>query len=187
MDADSLYWTLSTFPQVSAALVAFIGFLALSSVEESRKRRAQIEKQLKEMLPHIVKDVSWLEIEVWSSKQLMERINYILSNPEQTGARQLPQLREFRDLWSSADRQVRFIERPLICFVLLHLTVILASLGALPYVPLLIGLPYLRKVAILVAVAICATTVHILFVTLLWQPRYGTRREPGQPSAPSQD
>src|SRR3990167_7281168 len=43
MDKEALYWILTTLPQVAAALVAFIGFLALHSLDEPLRRREQIE------------------------------------------------------------------------------------------------------------------------------------------------
>jgi hypothetical protein len=43
MSEEALYWVLSTLPQVSAAFVAFIGFLALQSLVEPYRRCAQLE------------------------------------------------------------------------------------------------------------------------------------------------
>ncbi len=43
MDADSLFWALSTLPQVNAALIAFIGFLVLDSLTKIDARCAVIE------------------------------------------------------------------------------------------------------------------------------------------------
>ena len=48
MNAESLYWALSTLPQVGAALIAFIGFLVLDTLGEISRRCGIIENYVRD-------------------------------------------------------------------------------------------------------------------------------------------
>jgi hypothetical protein len=53
VDTDSLYWALSTLPQVAAALVAFIGFVVQQRIAEVEARAAPLEKYIRESVSRL--------------------------------------------------------------------------------------------------------------------------------------
>jgi len=86
MDKEALYWVLSTLPQVSAALVAFIGFLALQSLDEPLRRRAEfLDKSRKHVQNYCAPEgwknfatLTWYGIEVMSRDDLAREIDSLL-------------------------------------------------------------------------------------------------------------
>ena len=95
MEKDALYWTLSTLPQVSAALVAFIGFLALQSLDEPLRRRAEfVDKSRKHVRDYCAPEEwknfvtrTWYGIEVMSRDDLAREIDSLLDDASPSGTK----------------------------------------------------------------------------------------------------
>ena len=174
MDKETLYWVLSTLPQVSAALVAFIGFLALQSLEEPRRRRAEFEgKSRKHVLDYtrergknFVEPLTWFQIEVMSSDDLARRIDALASDDDTSTVI----LRDYRKAWRIADQQINCTQKVLTVFVSIDLLVIGGTLSLIPYIPRLAGYPWIEEAVVATALLIVVTVAIMIFVALKGSP-----------------
>jgi hypothetical protein len=179
MDKEALYWMLSTLPQVSAALVAFIGFLALQSLEEPRRRGAELEDKSRKHVENSYASESWknfgifFEIEVMSSKELAIKIDSLLDahrleTPKRGSA--LEVLRGYRKEWRIVDQQINGTQRFLKGFVSIHLLVIGGTLSLIPYIPRLAprlaGYPWIEEAVVATALLMVVTVGIMIFVAL---------------------
>ncbi len=141
VDDQSLYWTLSTLPQVCAALVAFIGFLILQSLDEPTRRR---EFFYSECRGYVLANGTTQESALHAaSKNIifgMEPATFMAHFELAVQKRQLkggvPEWAgDYHLRWSETNRYIERARARLAKFVTLNLVVILASLLLLPIVP----------------------------------------------------
>ena len=171
MDKEALYWVLSTLPQVSAALVAFIGFLALQSLDEPSRRRRQMENNCRELVKDWgeFKTLGWAEIETLSSDELMSKVRAVLKElrSETTEKGTMPaMLRDYYRGWNTADQHIRNGHLVLTVFVLFHLLVIFISLSAIPYIPCLENASWTTGATVAISILMVVTVGIMIFVAL---------------------
>lgn len=139
MDKESLYWTLSTLPQVCSALVAFIGFLVLDSLREIENRRSGIDDQLRRALQRMQPrrggfvGLSSEKIEAMSGDELAKLTEEALALPEVPEGERWPSF--YCQARGALDWQVKQSRRVLGQFVKFNLGAIAACLIALPILP----------------------------------------------------
>lgn len=176
MDKEALYWILTTLPQVAAALVAFIGFLALHSLDEPLRRREEIEnltrKDLRERrattyADHLKGNKKMLDLVYGplysiSGDELMREVDLWL---KPIGA-DLGPVRYYPATWTRLTRKIRETYWVMGVFAVLHLAIIGACLIMIPYIPSLENLPSLKVLFIVeTAIMVIATGVMIFFST----------------------
>jgi len=177
MEKEALYWILSTLPQVSAALVAFIGFLALQSLEEPSRRRRQMEDYCRELVkePTLNKNLGkfetlgWYAIEALSSDELMSEVSSVLKNLQSETGEQgtaLAILRRYYPEWNTANQKIRKVHKVLTVFVLFHLLVIFISLSAIPYIPNLENASWTAGPTVAISILMVVTVGIMIFVAL---------------------
>jgi hypothetical protein len=181
MEKEALYWILSTLPQVSAALVAFIGFLALQSLDEPSRRRTEfVDKSRKHVRDYCEAEGwknfvtrTWYGIEVMSRDDLAREIDSLLdaSLPDDANTRTpFVVLRDYRREWRIVDQQINWTQRVLKGFVSIHLLVILGTLSLIPYIPRLAprlaGYPWIEEAVVATALLMVVTVGIMIFVAL---------------------
>src|SRR5438128_7587923 len=165
MSAETLYWILSTIPQVSAALVAFIGFLVLSILDEPSRRRQEFEnltrQEIREKTEFTLpsyqrfKEVGE-QIHVIPGDKLMEMVGPLLSQPPR-----LTHLERYQDGWQRLNRWIKRTRGLLLVFIFCQLVIIAASLGLIPFIPSVVSIPYL-SVVIIFAIVIMVFTSGVM-------------------------
>jgi hypothetical protein len=148
MDENSLFWLLSTLPQVSAALVALIGFLALQRLDQLSRRKSQLEVQATDLVVtrHPRKppfdQLGTLRIQGMTGSEFMTTLRQ--------ASRDTPEYQSFSwycDKWEPLDTSGKAVRNRLRSFALRNLVVICAALTILPLVP---AIGWLGKFAIFV-------------------------------------
>lgn len=161
-------------PQVSAALVAFIGFLALQSLDEPSCRRGELVDKSRKHVQNYCGPEGWKNfvtltffgIDALSRNELSREIDLLLGAlPAETETRfailpkkavvQLPHdakrgsniaiLRDYRKEWRILDQQINRTQMSLTVFVCIHLLVIGVTLSLIPYIPRFAGVLGLKK------------------------------------------
>lgn len=176
MDKEALYWILTTLPQVAAALVAFIGFLALHSLDEPLRRREQIEnltrKDLREKRAKTYDDylkrnqkmrnIAYDLLDSISGDELMKAVDLWL----RPIVADIGPVKHYPATWTKLNQRIRETYRVMGVFVALHLVIIAACLAMIPYIPSLVNLPPLKLLFIgEVAIMVIATGTMIFFST----------------------
>lgn len=187
MDKEALYWVLSTLPQVSAALVAFIGFLALQSLDEPSRRCAQLEDSCRTYIQDINRNVpigkfgelTWFEIDALSPEVLMENVGTFLETPNPAAMQGAPDMEKmlstyYRE-WERLDSQTRKTRKALAVFVVFHLLVIGVSLSLIPYIPYLATASWTAVATIATSILMVVTVGIMIFVALKGSANYRTQ------------
>jgi len=176
MDKEALYWILTTLPQVAAALVAFIGFLALHSLDEPLRRREEIEhltrKDLREQRAKAYDDflkknkemtnIAYNLLYSISGYELMKAVDLWLRSI----TADIGPVKHNLATWTKLNQRIRETYRVMAVFVVLHLVIIAACLAMIPYIPSLVNLPSLKLLFIgEVAIMVIATGTMIFVST----------------------
>jgi hypothetical protein len=150
MDEQALYSVLTILPQVSAALVAFIGFLGLNSLEEPLRRKAQIEqgaetqvRQIPEQ--HLNKAIDRIvrrPAGFFSGTEIMRAVHTWVKEHEGQDER----LETLLARWSAVNCRIVKTRRALTVFISFHLVIIGVSLYLLPQSASLEKLPWLQNI-----------------------------------------
>jgi hypothetical protein len=169
MDNETLYWILSTLPQVSAALVAFIGFLALQSLEEPSGRRTEFEAKTRRFCDDYFAQREWADlveknlftIQVMSRDELSMFIDSILlkalfSETWKSRTDTL-HLHGYRNEWKRIDQQINRTQKRLTVFVSFHLVVIVVTLSLIPFIESLKSFPWIKEALVATAVVMGGT------------------------------
>lgn len=173
MDKEALYWVLSTIPQVSAALVAFIGFLVMSSLDEPTRKRERFENLVRQDLMQKLETTNTIykrfaevgKIEVMPADTLMDKIEFLI-----TMSPPIEHLQKYHVGWKPLNQWVKKVRRWLGAFVFCHLFIIAGSLCSLPFSPSISGLPYILF-AIIVCIVVLAVSSGVMIFTALYRPR----------------
>ncbi len=175
MDNEALYWILSTIPQVSAALVAFIGFLALYALAEPSRRKAEVETSARKFIGdtrsnpamgvNIFTTPPYHRLEVVSGSQLMQKVESFLNEPCSQGTSGV-ELQNYLGTWRELESRIRRVNRLLAGFVAWHLFLILASLALLSNVSLLASVSGLSVAIIIVALGMVISVGIMVYEAL---------------------
>jgi len=166
MDKESLYWALSTLAQVSAALVAFIGFFVLNAISEVAKAAAQIAEDAKEFVSNFprteggkskLSQLSELEIRALSDRKFMV---YAGETGGDIGNVNIgAQLKA----WTPLDGKIREAQRVLIVFIGWNLAIICLSVSGVALVPILVDWPGLLPTFFVVVASMVLTAGAVLY------------------------
>lgn len=137
MDKDALYWLLSTLPQVAAALVAFVGFLGLQRIEQISQHKASIERRARGFDSSIYekgkfKTGQQRDLELMSGVEFMLTLKASLPDIPDNGWHKY-----YCNEWTPLYERVEKLQKQLNFFALKNVTVIVISLVALPFIPLI--------------------------------------------------
>ena len=171
MDKDSLYWILSTLPQVSAAFVAFIGFLVLWKSDKLMTEKTRIEEIVRQGVLHsnitLKPGLGKVpEIEAIRGTEVLARLRETVTNPSPEQSKKgFEYYTRALKIWDEADLAIKRLTRTLIIFVVIQLAVILFSLWGLPNTPSLAGVS-LGWVFVTVIAFMVGSTGYMLFVCL---------------------
>jgi len=181
VDRDSLYWTLSTLPQVSAAYIAFVGFLALESLKEPLRRQAEMENLTRRQL------LDWLnlpplgalvigmfptfqEVRSTPGDDLMEKIGHLLKDQK------IPQMAAFDEyylVWIGANNWIRRQRGLFSVFIIINLAICLISLSLLPNVRALEGTrPGCFALAVMLAALFMILSTGWMVYHVVTRPRF---------------
>lgn len=177
MDKDALYWLLSTLPQVSVALVAFVGFLALFSLEKTLSRRNEIEKltrrDISEKLSSYpfragdrIHQIGFHTLDTEPGDSLMSAVECFF----QSSGDKLPLLQTYYDTWKKLDLLIKSMYKALVVFVSFNLFVIGGCLTSLVFVPNLVMLPHLQSVFVAIGILMTVLAGFMIFLSL-YRPR----------------
>lgn len=141
MDADSLFWALSTLPQVNAALIAFVGFLVQDSLSKIDARCAVIEDLIRNTPYNTLKlfllglnknDTRGLALRTMEGgkmmKALLAEIDRGMNIAEFGG-----HLQADIDIWRPLNQWREETRRHLRIFLIVNLSVLTLSLVLLPF------------------------------------------------------
>jgi hypothetical protein len=151
MSEEALYWVLSTLPQVAAAFVAFIGFLALQSLVEPYRRCGQLEDSCRQHVGDVNRNVpigdfgslKWFEIDALPAEILMRNVAKFTKEPNAPAQQQSPGtitlLSTYYREWERLDTQIGTTRRVLTVFVLIHVVLITVCLSLIPFITSLVN------------------------------------------------
>ena len=174
-DGDSLYWAFSTLPQVSAALVAFIGFLALQSVLEISARCSAIEEDTRQFLlmnRHRLREGSVLsavpvgEIRTMWGVRLMNRVLEHLSGEDTKQSNTAGSLQSYINIWQPLHDWRQRLFRVLVVFIGWNLLLMVVSLCLLPFSSGLTSVPGVGGAWVFACLSTVATTVVMVYEAL---------------------
>ena len=180
MDADSLFWALSTLPQVNAALIAFIGFLVLDSLTKIDARCAVIENPIKDTPFDVVKlfllglnknDTRGLALRTMDGAKMMKAL--IAEVDKKTSIAQAGGGHLDADIaiWKPLNQWREETVLRLRLFLIVNLFVLTLSLLLLPFSKLLASYAILVRPAWLLISLLALLSTAAMIYQIFWRPR----------------
>lgn len=166
MDKESLYWALSTLAQVSAALVAFIGFFVLNAISEVAKAAGEIAEDAKEFViryGHTQGGTSRLSLLSESEIVALSDRKFMAYAAETQGSIGTVNIGAQLKAWTPLDGKIREAQRVLIVFIGWNLTIICLSVSGVPLVPILVDCPGLPAAFFIGVVSVVLTAGAALY------------------------
>jgi hypothetical protein len=167
MDREALYWVLSTLPQVSAAFVAFIGFLTLLGLDEPLKLKADRVAYLRSFVKENFHSLNFERL----AKMGLPRVS-VMTDEELMDA-----LADFftsaHALWPYYDSIIKMnayiarVRKFLVGFATSHLVVILTSLLLLPFADTLKNYRGMTCLIVLLTLVTVATSGYMVYEVLI--------------------
>lgn len=180
MDADSLFWALSTLPQVNAALIAFVGFLVQDSLTKIDARCAMIENLIKDTPFDAVKlfllglnknDTRGLALKTMDGAKMMKAL--IAEVDKRTTIAQAGggHLEADIAIWKPLNQWREETRRRLRIFLFVNLCVLILSLVLLPFSKFLASYATVASPAWLLISLLAMLSTAAMVYQILWRPR----------------
>jgi hypothetical protein len=177
MSEESLYWALSTLPQVTAALIAFVGFLALEVLSKMDARCGLIEDLIRQTPDHKLKlfllnltpsDTRGLGIRTISGGEMMKSIIRAIDEGS-LAAEALGHLTADIMIWTPLNEWREKTRLRLKVFVCSNLAITIACLLLLPLSPILASYYLMASISWLVMITWVGFSAGILLYRLFWR------------------
>ena len=179
MDTESLFWALSTLPQVNAALIAFVGFLVQDSLSKIDARCAVIEDLIKNTSDNALRrfllglnknDTRGLALRTMDGGKMMKGLLAEIdrgTNIFEFGGH----LQADIDIWRPLNQWREETRRRLRIFLIVNISVLSLSLVLLPFSKFLEPYAAVTGTGWFLIASLAMLSTATMAYQILWRPR----------------